>query len=199
MLHPQGIYNLLIVSVKYHEKKKSGNNMYIITLVDEKQKYSPIKDYLMLNKNYKRLLGRGLLSDFSVISRKKAKSLLEICDTTNIEEIEGCLVKVNIAYKFFATQFFPCIAEYLDHTEGLHFKKYSLKEDKLSKCRTYSLSEKREIYSNAYLSWSENDDEQLKFLYRQGKGIDELCVIFKRNRGAINSRIKKLGLKNQET
>jgi hypothetical protein len=49
-------------------------------------------------------------------------------------------------------------------------------------------------YKNAYLTWTKEDDSKLKELFLTGTKLEELCVFFGRNIGAINSRIEKLGL-----
>lgn len=57
------------------------------------------------------------------------------------------------------------------------------------------MQEQKELYANAYLQWSENDDKELKRLYEQGFQVKDLSIIFQRNTGSISSRLKKLGLK----
>jgi len=74
--------------------------------------------------------------------------------------------------------------------------KYSIKGKRGAK-KSYSLSEKRVEYKNAYLPWTSEDDQKLESLYCEGKEILELMDIFGRNRGAIESRIKKLELKEK--
>jgi hypothetical protein len=49
--------------------------------------------------------------------------------------------------------------------------------------------------SNAGAKWSSDDDRRLTELYQSGKTIKELMHIFQRSYNAINSRLKKLGLK----
>lgn len=58
------------------------------------------------------------------------------------------------------------------------------------------VAQQREIYPNAYTSWSKDDDQRLLQLYNEGKSIEELMEIFSRNRGAIRSRLNKLGALN---
>ncbi len=57
------------------------------------------------------------------------------------------------------------------------------------------MQEQKELYANAYAQWSENDDKELRRLYKQGIQVKDLSIIFQRNTGSINSRLKKLGLK----
>lgn len=64
--------------------------------------------------------------------------------------------------------------------------------------KSYSVSSKRISNPNAYKSWSVTEDNELKKLFKNGKTVPEIAKIFGRNNGAIHSRIKKLGLKNQQ-
>ena len=52
----------------------------------------------------------------------------------------------------------------------------------------------KESHKSAYLPWKTEDDEKLEILYYAGKKVKELSMIFERNEGAIQSRIKKLEL-----
>lgn len=70
-----------------------------------------------------------------------------------------------------------------------------LKEPKDSK--TYSVEKIRETHQQAYLPWTAEDDNKLELLFCEGKKAKELAEIFGRNVGAINSRIKKLELKDK--
>lgn len=58
--------------------------------------------------------------------------------------------------------------------------------------KAYTMEEKRKHHSNAYKSWTPADDEQLIAFYEEGKDTKELSSTFKRNEGAIRSRLKKL-------
>ena len=55
----------------------------------------------------------------------------------------------------------------------------------------------RETYSNAYRPWDTTQDEKLRELFAKRTSISELSKIFERNKGAISSRLKKLGLTKQ--
>lgn len=61
-----------------------------------------------------------------------------------------------------------------------------------TKSVAYSMSEIRKRFPNAYKPWSKDDDEKLLRLYREGKSINELTLLFKRKEGGILSRIRKL-------
>lgn len=50
----------------------------------------------------------------------------------------------------------------------------------------------KQLFANAYARWTEEDDQLLLNLYREGKTIDQLTELMQRNKGSIRSRIKKL-------
>jgi DNA-directed RNA polymerase specialized sigma24 family protein len=72
-----------------------------------------------------------------------------------------------------------------------------LKEPKPTDGKTYSVEKIRETHQQAYLPWTAEDDNKLELLFCEGKKVKELAEIFGRNVGAINSRIKKLELKDK--
>lgn len=55
------------------------------------------------------------------------------------------------------------------------------------------LDNQRTKHVNAYQPWNKEDDDLLATLYRTGTKVPELVTFFKRNAGAIHSRLKKLG------
>lgn len=55
------------------------------------------------------------------------------------------------------------------------------------------MEKQKRLYANAYSLWAEEDDVRLRQLYAEGKSIQELMGIFGRNKGAIKSRLRKLG------
>ena len=72
-----------------------------------------------------------------------------------------------------------------------------LKEPKQTDSKAYSVQKIRETHQQAYLPWTTEDDNKLELLFCEGKKVKELAEIFGRNVGAINSRIKKLELKDK--
>ena len=67
-----------------------------------------------------------------------------------------------------------------------------LQQEEKSKEKAYTLDEKRKQFPNAYKPWSTEDDKLLITLHYENRSIKELMSVFKRNEGAINSRIQKL-------
>jgi ATP-dependent DNA helicase RecQ len=49
-------------------------------------------------------------------------------------------------------------------------------------------------HSEAYKKWDTSEDLKLEKLFREDKKINEIASLLGRNHGAINSRLKKLGL-----
>ncbi len=52
----------------------------------------------------------------------------------------------------------------------------------------------REKHPNAYRPWTIEEDMKFETLALEGKSIDELMLIFQRQRGGIRSRLNKMGL-----
>ena len=72
-----------------------------------------------------------------------------------------------------------------------------LKGSKQTDDKAYSVEKIRETHQRAYAPWTTEDDNKLELLFCEGKKVKELSEIFGRNVGAINSRIKKLELKDK--
>ena len=84
------------------------------------------------------------------------------------------------------------IADYCEKHE--HTPSFPVKEDASDNSKTYSLKDIQRIHPKAYEPWTEEDDDKLFAEYKSGKTIEELMEQFGRQRGGINSRLKKLGL-----
>jgi len=72
-----------------------------------------------------------------------------------------------------------------------------LKDPKQTDGKAYSVEKIRETHQQAYLPWTTEDDNKLELLFCEGKTVKELTEVFGRKIGAINSRIKKLELKEK--
>ena len=83
---------------------------------------------------------------------------------------------------------------YLSDKDVKRLKKYLKAYKQLMGVPTYSVEACRREYPNAYDPWSEADDAMLTQLWSEGLSLDESAERFGRKRGAIISRIKKLGL-----
>jgi len=72
-----------------------------------------------------------------------------------------------------------------------------LKKEKIDNVKNEDVnyySQIRETYPKAYTPWTKDEDNKLIFLLSEGFKINELSKIFQRNEGAIESRVRKLGL-----
>jgi len=85
------------------------------------------------------------------------------------------------------------IVDYCNKCE--HIPSIPVKEQTCSdKSKTYSVKEIQKIHPRAYGPWTKEDDEKLIAEYKSGKTIEELMGLFGRQRGGIESRLKKLGI-----
>ena len=83
---------------------------------------------------------------------------------------------------------------YLSDKDVKRLKKYLKAYKQLMGVPTYSVEACRREYPNAYDPWREEDDAQLVEWWHDGMSVDELAERFGRKRGAIVSRLRKLGL-----
>jgi len=60
-----------------------------------------------------------------------------------------------------------------------------------------SMKNPRKKFGNTYTPWTKEDDRQLELLFCEGKDSEGMSAVFKRNPGAIESRIKKLALEEK--
>ena len=64
--------------------------------------------------------------------------------------------------------------------------------------RIINVSKLREEYPQAFERWTKAEEQQLAQLFHSGKHLNEIAKIHQRKRGAIRSRLKKLGLVNAD-
>lgn len=83
------------------------------------------------------------------------------------------------------------IVDYLYPSSSFNISMFLRQEEKPQE-KAYTLDEKRKQFPNAYKPWSTDDDKLLITLHYENRSIKELMSVFKRNEGAINSRIHKL-------
>jgi hypothetical protein len=60
--------------------------------------------------------------------------------------------------------------------------------------KAYDVNEIRKVHPNAYAKWSAEEDQRLTSAYKAGESVASLAISHNRNRGAITSRLRKLGL-----
>lgn len=62
---------------------------------------------------------------------------------------------------------------------------------------TSYMDQQKQLHPNAYAKWSQEEDNLLKEMHKQGATLNELMVQFKRNEGSIRSRLKKLFMEEE--
>ena len=138
---------------------------------------------------YTQKLNRGKRSYFFDIKQTEQKDfyikITESKKTNNVFEHHRVMV-FDEDIEDFMVSFTQCLANY-----------HKLKEAQLIENKPKTFSEIQEKYSNAYMPWTAKDDEKLESLYCEKKTVKQLALIFDRKEGAIESRIKKLGLKDK--
>lgn len=86
---------------------------------------------------------------------------------------------------------------YISEKDVKRLRKYLKAYKQLLGEPTYSVQACRVDYPNAYMPWTQEDDDKLERLFCEGKTTKELSGIFQRKQGAIRSRVKKLELEEK--
>lgn len=86
---------------------------------------------------------------------------------------------------------------YISEKDVKRLRKYLKAYKQLLGEPTYSVEACRVDYPNAYMPWTQKDDDKLEQLFCEGKTTKELSDIFQRKQGAIRSRVKKLELEEK--
>jgi len=110
------------------------------------------------------------------------------------------LPKIHDAFRELDTdKLFPVFEKFngLYSYDKLRLARLLLNKKPVSKIATQSkqsgFEKIREISPNAYRPWSKGQDEKLRELFVKGSSINDLINVFGRKRGAIRSRLTKLG------
>lgn len=77
---------------------------------------------------------------------------------------------------------------------GKHRKPKRAKKTKVEKVEGEPHADQRAKHKNAYRSWNDEEEKELRKLFDRGKQMKEMSEKLGRNPGAIRSRLKKLGL-----
>lgn len=91
----------------------------------------------------------------------------------------------------FGAAFFECLVEINGGDDQGGTPKMEVGPEKE---KAYSVTDIRKKHKQAYAKWATEDDERLKELHGQGRTANELAQVFGRKKGAIYSRLKKLGI-----
>jgi len=127
-----------------------------------------------------------VLSDRSLhhLATERPKTLIEFGNTYGIGERK----RDN-----FGVEFIKVIKEYTLAQNDLPFPDTEPMEVRIEKPISY-MERQKQIHAKAYAPWTEEEEFRLKSLLDAGVSIDSIVFEIGRNKGAIQSRIKKLGL-----
>ena len=83
---------------------------------------------------------------------------------------------------------------YLSDKDVKRLKKYLKAYKRLIGEPVYSIYAARQEHPNAYNVWTDEDDEELKSMWAEGKSVQEIADYFGRKNSSIITRLKKLGI-----
>lgn len=93
----------------------------------------------------------------------------------------------------FGNDFIEVIKSFVSQNEDLPFPEVSVKAEPSPEPVSY-MERQKQSYAKAYAPWTEEDDNQLRRYVRLELTLKEITCLTGRNAGAIQSRIKKLGI-----
>lgn len=175
----------VIVHEDYRAKRRKNESEQTvkakIELNPDKSLFAKLKELRLVVANEKNKPAFTILSD---------KSLLHIASKkpTTLEDFGDCFGIGEYKKRTLGNRFVALIREYLEMTP-ISDDAPQIQSENLS-----YMEQQKQLYSNAYAPWTKEDDVNLFSLYNKGYSIEELVNVFGRNKGAIRSRIKKLGL-----
>lgn len=95
----------------------------------------------------------------------------------------------------FGTEFLEVIKEYATEQDEHPFPDATTAATE--KPLSY-MEQQKLLHANAYAPWTEEDDDQLRQYVDEGRSVEEIAIMMKRNNGAIESRIKKMDIATEE-
>lgn len=121
------------------------------------------------------------------------KSLHELAATkpTNLIDFNNTFGIGEHKTKMYGARFIELISAYLEAPKQAVSVQPEIPGDSLSMSH---MDRQKQLYEKAYAPWTNEDDEKLLRLYQAGVTIADLSAVFKRNNGAIRSRLRKIGL-----
>ena len=93
----------------------------------------------------------------------------------------------------FGAEFIDVIKEYAPTKEVLPFDEVATIAPVTEKSLSY-MERQKQLHAKAYAPWTDEDDNWLKQLIKDGHPIKDIASFMERNNGAIKSRMKKLGI-----
>ncbi|MBI4548391.1 MAG: ATP-dependent DNA helicase RecQ, partial [Ignavibacteriae bacterium] len=96
--------------------------------------------------------------------------------------------------KKYGKQFLDVIKDYVSRKDKQSLSLENKSPINAIVSKTYTVDEVRKNLPRAYENWSAEEDQNLKAQFLSGKTVNELTHHLQRGRGAIKSRLRKLGL-----
>lgn len=121
------------------------------------------------------------------------KSLHELAATkpTNLIDFSNTFGIGEHKTKTYGARFIELISTYIETPKQAVNVQPEISGDSLLMSH---MDRQKQLYEKAYAPWTNEDDEKLLRLYQAGATIADLSAVFKRNNGAIRSRLRKIGL-----
>ena len=223
MFHPYSSkFNKEKISIKHKtihtSKGLEAKIVFIIGLTDGEEGFPHVwpgdrifkiikkADYSLLMEEERRLFYVAITrakDDLFLITEKGNESsfLKEIPETftirtTNpIKPVVEKVILCNNCNKQLEKTWIRC--PYCEVKEPVVVLESDQKQESETHTKSYSVERIRETHKNAYLPWTQKDDNNLERLFCEGKTVKELAQMFERNTGAIESRIQKLELREK--
>lgn len=194
----------VIVREDFRVTKRRNNNIQLETSLDsqseDRQLFEKLKE---LRKNIASEIGKPA---FIVLSDKSLQSLISV-KPTNMFQLGGCYGFGEHKKALFGERFLELICNHLgvsrspepivtqDSNRPLQIEPITTSQASTNKISETSYMDKqKQIFTNAYAPWTDDEEQALISLHRLGKTVSEIGAILQRNNGAIHSRLKKLGI-----
>lgn len=183
-------------NVKKRRKSTSSTGMVSpTTRADKELRFSDVaiedkKLFDILRKTRLKIAQDEKKAPYMIFSDKTLHELATRQPTTQLAFSYIWGVGENKA-RLFAEQFINAIKSY-KNAEYNFIIPTEQKADSTPQIKVYSVETLRKKVPNAYKPWTADDDRLLVHSYQRGTSIATLAEIFKRNKSAIVSRLKKL-------
>lgn len=169
----------------------------------ENQKIAPADTYSDIDKNLFEIL-RNLRKSIATENNWPAyvvlpdKTLYELAKNkpVTIEQFGNTYGIGQRKKEQFGLRFVKAIADYL-HVEFKDEPTENPFDEFVKKDEMSYMERQKQLHSQAYQPWTEDDDKKLLKLFERGFTVAELADFFERGRGAITSRLKKLNIFNE--
>ena len=135
---------------------------------------------------------------FIVMSDKSLQDLV-LKRPTTLEAMADVYGFGEYRAKAYGIPFIEAIKQYASDSADLPFPEAALADvhsTLISPEPASYMEQQKQLHTNAYAHWNEEEDKKLTEYYRQGLSTSEIAFLMNRNTGGISSRIKKLGLRD---